>query len=308
MPDIDEMTESYEAYTELVDAMSRLSVYFKKGVSEVRYLANMPIPMKSTDQGDMFTKGEDLDRYRISSETTHPSEGLADALNALTRLQYYDGQDRKSTIRMPGLVVVPDEAIKVAMDINAKKSRFNMLIQTSTSHQEKQAIRSEFKCSFLQAYRSIVIIDDPVELVTFSWAKGNQSIERITIGELRARIDRYYVGEPDTDSAAKVEGGIVNSSGMMNAIQGLNDSEIVALKREVKPHIKANHKPVDGKWRAHDGSIPILVSESAARTLKGIEPLSRETTVRRKRASIFEPEPIIEKLNCYRYLEPEYAK
>lgn len=307
MPDIDEMTESFEAYSDLVDALSRLSVYFKKGVSEVRYLAKMPIPMKSTDQGDMFAKGEDLDRYRITSETTHPSEGLADALNALSRLQYYDGQDRKSTIRMPGLVVVPDEAIQVAMDINAKKSRFNM-IQTNASHQEKQALRSEFKCSLLQAYRSIVIINEPIELVTFSWAKGNQSIERITIGELRTRIDKYYVGEPDTDAASKVEGGIVNSSGMMNALQGLSDNEIVALKREVKPHIKANHKRVDGKWSAHDGSIPILVSESAAQTLEGIEPLSRETTVRRKRASIFEPDPIIEKLNCYRYLEPEYAK
>jgi len=310
MSNQDPLSECIEAYERLISALSRLSTFIRKDRASVRYLAKLPIPMAGAASGGLLASMSemDVDRYKIISESDHPSEGINDALDALTRLQFVEGQDKKSTIRMPGVLVVPDAAIEAALEVNAAKDALKTLMSEKASYQDKNAIKREYKCSLLQAYRAIILIDDPVEVITFSWARGNNSIERIKVKDLRERIDKYYVGEPDDDATSKIEGGIVNSTGMLNAISSLREDEIVALKREVKPHIKVNFKLENGGWRSADGATPILVSESASKALRLIEPLSRETTQRRKRASIFEKEPVIDKLNCYRYLEPEYAE
>lgn len=308
MSEIEELSRSVEAYDRLVSALARLSAYIQKHNASVRYLAKLPLPLAGQATGGLLGEDFTADRYKIISESIHPKEGLIDALDALTRLQFSDGQDRKSTIRMPGVLIVPDEAILAVEAVNQAKNALKSCLSEKAEYHQKQALKREHRCSLLQAYRAIVFIDEPVEVITFSWARGNNSIERITVKDLRVRIDKYYVGEPDDDSTIKIEGGVVNSTGMMNALSGLREDEIVALKREVKPHIKANIKLEDAGWRAVDGATPILVSKSASQKLRLVEPLSREVTIRRKRASIFEAEPIIDKLNCYRYLEPEYAE
>ena len=277
----------------------------------IRYLAKLPFPRMAGAGGNdaaqnVLDMGSAEDRYTVISHKSNCDDERGTVAKLLSRLDYEEDQDRKSTLRLPGLVLVDDEVVSKARDFNFAKKEFKKAMGELPANFPRADIKSAVECCFLHAYRNILVIDEPVESIGFSWASVNHSVKRITVKDLREQIGSYYISPTGTGDEAEDELGDVGGR-MLALISQLPENEILAIKRPVKPHVKVNYKLYDSGWKSADGSMPVLISKSASEDIKSVSELSVATRKRAPRESVYSSEPIIERLHCYQYAEPQYA-
>jgi hypothetical protein len=295
-----------KAYDDLYQVATEFSDLFLKSSPTVKYLAKLPFPSGQVPGNTLLDSSFKDDRYTVISHMTNCNEEKDVVARILTSLDYEAGQDRKSTLRMPGFVVVCDEVVKKAKELNVVKNSFKIAVLGLPPGQSKAALRRALDCCFLHCYRNILVIDTHIEALSFSWVSVNHSVKKTTVNDLRNKINAYYESPP---AAQAVSGDVNGNTGekMASLLAGLPDNEIVAIKRPVKPHVKVNYKLCNSTWKSADGSMPVILSENSAEDIKTINQLSLSTKKRTSRDSVYAKEPLIEKLNCYRYKVPQYA-
>lgn len=286
----------------------------QRGDISIPYLAKLPFPHESTGTnrgvvGQLGLDGvsdESLDRYVVQRELYDPVDGLDSVVSIYGMVEYAKNQDRKSTVRMPGVAIVPDGIIDLAIKVNEDKSALSEFILSLKDSSLKRQIKRELNVCLLHCYRHIVTIQQPVTAVTFTWVTSNSSVKKLTIKELRKQITSFHFTDASISNANN-SGTVENAkSGMLELLKSLPENEVVALKRTVRPNVRVRVKGENGWLKSpFDGAMPIMIAKSAYNDNVLLSNL--KTPVERpKKSRVFEDAPLIERIGCYRYLNPEY--
>jgi hypothetical protein len=205
---------------------------------------------------------------------------------------------------------VDDEYIEAFKHLNALKAEFKATVVGLPAGTSKSGLG----CSLLQAYRKVLLIENELSDISFTWAAGNTSVVKITTQKLRQRVaDRFLGGDQTIQFDDSIQEGSLENSGvaMLAILAPIPDTEILAIKKPVKPHVKVNIREAgETSWVSKDGSLPVVIPSSVWSDETVIVHLPDSVEMSRKRAprvSVYTDTPLITKLNCYRYKRPKHV-
>ncbi|QHF00567.1 DNA replication terminus site-binding protein (plasmid) [Pseudomonas cannabina pv. alisalensis] len=238
------------------------------------------------------------------------SDAVDAAIDVLTCITLKEGvQSAKETLRRPGVVALPYEVISQIHETNVLRSRLESLIGTIKKSNDRRKVWTKFEAiSPKQAMRCTPVLLDP-QNINFYWTdtgtSGSRHVASDLVKEWEDLLDELHERRPTMADAP--EGSI--EKGLLTAIALLRKlgNEQVAIRRPVKPHIRARVRDGDAPVRQIISSVPFVYDIDECKFPPTIKPLISYdvVTARRKSAGreMLEDEPYIKKMNLYQYLE-----
>ncbi|MBM5459002.1 hypothetical protein H8F21_15650 [Pseudomonas sp. P66] len=236
------------------------------------------------------------------------AEAVEAAFEALTCITLKIGQSPKETLRVPGAIALPRLAIDKIVQTNALRNELATLIGTIKKTNDRRLVWKKFQdISPKQAMRSTHVLDDP-QNINFYWDDTGSSGTRHSAGELiedwEELLNQNHDRRPTMDGAP--EGSIERTLLVaIDLLSKLDPNEQVAIRRPVKPHIRARVRDGDDKVKPIICPVPFVYEIGCPRPK--IKPLlTYEPCNSSKKATgraLLELEPHIESMNLYRYEE-----
>lgn len=314
-----ELAKQLQSFHQIISTDPQVRLYY---LARVPYrkaqtkISRLSPDAEKTDMADDIDSDEELGVGRVTVEqlyapgTREPAtpEILKTAFDSFVSIQYEPDQDAKSTIRLPGLIAVSNATMEAAHEVNRAKARFKESVLAIPSRSRRSLARVLPGLVYLQAYRSLVILNETPREVAFIWSVNKSGIKRRTAQEIIDQLEKEREITPSTDVD------------MLNAIEydlervgKIAPTEVLAIRRPLQPHILCNVKPWNESRFLYqkDGYLPILVPAEDEHaplrigTLDDHDPSSASAGHQRKERSDvkFEREPISERLYLYRYQE-----
>lgn len=243
------------------------------------------------------------------------SDAVNAAIDVLTCITLKDGQNPRETLRSPGVVALPGEVIDKIQETNALRSKLEGLIGKIKEAKDRRDVWDKFeKISPKQAMRCTPVLLDP-QTITFYWTDTGTSGKRYVASDLVKEwedlLDRLHDRRPTMADAP--EGSL--EAGLLTAIDLLRKlgDEPVAIRRPVKPHIRARVRDGDDPVRPIISSVPFVYDIEKCKFGPTIKPLlSYDVATARRKSNgreLFEKEPYVFKMNVYRYkkIDPAFG-
>lgn len=237
------------------------------------------------------------------------SDAVDAAIDVLTCITMKETQNAKETLRSPGVVALPGEVIAKIIETNDLRSKLEMLIGKIKKSNDRRKVWIKFEAiSPKQAMRCTPVLMNP-QTINFYWTdtgtSGSRHVASDLVKEWEDLLDELHERRPTMSEAP--EGSI--EEGLLTAIDLLRKlgNEQVAIRRPVKPHIRARVRDGDTPVRQIISSVPFVYDIDECKFAPTIKPLFSYdvVTARRKSAGreLLEKEPYIKKMNLYQYLE-----
>lgn len=192
-------------------------------------------------------------------------------LDVIFKRELHENQHPKRTFRLPGVIFVPDKVFQNIKLINEVKD----LIKTSITQTKILAPRERGKfaqsmyhgrstLSLLELYRKVVLINDPIESIAFTWGVKVPQIKTYTREELLLALEDLK--HPDRSYAWNY--GIDKDIAL---VESQPSGAMFRTRRDIPPHPRVNLKftqPIsveyNGVQRETDrlqkhGHLPIIV-------------------------------------------------
>lgn len=174
-----------------------------------------------------------------------PLEGedaVAHAIHGLTSIHIEDGkQNPRETLRVPGVVAMPDEWIRELLFLNDLRSEIELLVKQIEDPRTRLEVWKAWPLmSGLQVMRQTRIVDGPKK-VTFFWHSAPSVLKKTA----KDWIEHYsktlrsvhgYVPELEELGGADGSRGEV---AVINALRHCNDGDLIAAFRFGRPHVRA---------------------------------------------------------------------
>lgn len=167
------------------------------------------------------------------------------AVEAYTTLHFKNGQDPKAVLFQPGIVGASRETVSAAQAVNAAKEAFKVARLSLQRHGRRQSEtviqglpgRSKVlakalegarhnRLHIVQCDRKIVLLDNDVRRVGFTWPTRLRSLERIGVDQAREKLERM--------------GEAPHIQRQLNVLAGLPAATPLALVRDKSPRPLAN--------------------------------------------------------------------
>jgi len=322
------VTDVQEAFQELTERLKTFHATITADAHvKLHYLAWVPyrtaqksnLRKQSLDQPDEAKAGNERaigtqrasveELYAPGTQSPASREALKVAFNALVNIQYEPDQDAKSTVRCPRVIAVSGKTLQAALDLNTAKANFKQAVLAIPQRSRRSLSRMLPNIVFLQAYRSLVILEETPCEMDFFWSVNHNSIKRRTAQELVEQLEKERDATPSSDVD------------MLNAIDydlervsRFAPTEVLAIRRPLQPRILCNVKPWDEQYFQYqkDGHLPILVPAEDKNEPVRIGALNTHESKntgpggqrKKERSDVkFEREPISERLYIFRYKE-----
>lgn len=252
------------------------------------------------------------DKKGIEATALEGSEAIRHAIYGLTSIRIEQGkQNPRETLRVPGVIALPDDWLSELRELNAIKKEIEQLAASIDDQYERMKVWGSMKyLSSLQTMRQTWIVSGPAK-VRFYWDSA-PSIQNKTAAEWIANYTQHlkklfgYVPLLDEllegDSSRKFVVAISKLSGNGTDI---DPREKIAAFRIGQPHVRARVAFID-KVKPIIRPAPTPIVYPIDDPVPSITPLSNwEPSIpspnRSSRARI-ETEPFVEALYLHRYL------
>jgi hypothetical protein len=244
-------------------------------------------------------------------------EALAWAVDSLTSTRWVGGQHPKETMRCPGVLVVSDKVIAAAIEVNKAKAELKRVIDNIPARERIELYRSVNRFSSLQALR-LIEMEKEMSSVTFRW-NFTFSTDRKACASVKSELLLFlseFMGTEITEGMLSTQ---TNNSEMYKVatdfvrLAKIPDKEILASVRQIQRHIRAYISPKKklvnsrfvGKGYYIQAKTPILTMDSVNVTASEMTDYSGALGTQKFTSGSFEEEPLIERLDLFRYIKPK---
>lgn len=241
------------------------------------------------------------------------TDAVAAATDVLTCITMNEKQSPKETLRAPGVLALPGEIIRKILETNELRRKLESLIGKIKEAKDRREVWAKFEAiSPKQAMRCTPVLIDP-QTINFYWTdtgtSGTRHVASDLVKEYEDLLDRLHDRRPtmaDTPKGSLEESLLI----AIDLLRKLGE-EHVAIRRPVKPHIRARVRDGDTPVRQIIASVPFVYDIDECKFPPTIKTLLNYdvATVRRKKAGreLLEKEPYVFKMNVYKYQE-QYRK
>ncbi|ULQ48324.1 DNA replication terminus site-binding protein (plasmid) [Flagellatimonas centrodinii] len=218
------------------------------------------------------------------------------AAAALSLMNYRPGQAPVASVRAPGLLACSPQTLEALEDVNRAKKVFaerGRAIDEYTFTQVRK-MRPFAHVQRLQVYRQLHMLQQPPERVSFFWNRGATTGKRLTVADVRRRIQNAERRQRGTLSDETIERELA-------ALEGLHDAEVLVIRKPVAPHVELLVW-IDGEpLPPIPGALPLFIPAGRWPGLNMLSDLVDVPTSRRSDRKV-ELEPLLPRLHVYRYL------
>jgi hypothetical protein len=237
-------------------------------------------------------------------------EAVEAAFEALTSIWVKLGQHPRETLRVPGVIALPRQAIDKIVQTNATRAELGRLISAIEKTNDRRTVWGTFKGKGRgivpkQALRLTTVLTDPLK-INFYWDDTGSSSTRRMAGDLMVEWKELLNPQDDRRQALQhfTEGSMENALLYgIDLLGKLDPEEQVAIRRLVQPHIRARVGNGDAKVKPIIAPVPFVYE--ASQPAPRIKPLPRyEPKTSSKKSTglaLLEDEPYFEAMNLYRY-------
>jgi len=297
------ISEIKTVYEELCDELAVLSRMVIQEDSHLPAYA-VSIPYTRTRESSKATIEDDcLEHLYGQDARNHAAEIYSQTL-------FHEDQEKNTAIRAPGALACSQKTLKQAEKVNRLKEKFSELyFSSATNRSDRKFVRIEIQkyLSIKQTHRIINVLPDTPRLISFIWSGRKRNRSRMYAASVRRLLNEQRQSIPAGWESDQWGSHI---DWEMQALSGIPDKETLVISRPVAPQSGANI------FYAHDDentrpffncSIPIMYPHNekmrpVIRELHGYN--GDEQHARKVRSSSqTEEEPLISRLNLYRYRE-----
>ncbi|MDP0563524.1 MAG: hypothetical protein QS721_14835 [Candidatus Endonucleobacter sp. (ex Gigantidas childressi)] len=160
-----------------------------------------------------------------------------------TRLTYLPDQSKQETARLPGLVGISSNTLKLGTNLNKARNDFKLAMGRyrhlfgdsiesieQTSEELRESLLGGLKIQhihFVQSYRQLKLFDSPPKRVGFSWAACHSGSVRLNTTEAIDHLKHKYLASGAIDSDIRT-------------LEKMPIDEVIIIKRMLAPHLRAN--------------------------------------------------------------------
>ena len=165
------------------------------------------------------------------------------AATVSTRLTYVEEQNKQETARLTGLVGISEQTFALGKALNDSREQFKSAIaqfrelfgdDIAAIEQASDDLRDGLlgglqikHLHFVQCYRQLKLFLEPPKRVGFSWAVSHSGTVRLTAQKAIDHLQKKFLA-----SVAVTED--------INLLKKMSADEIVVIRRELAPHLRAN--------------------------------------------------------------------
>jgi len=236
-------------------------------------------------------------------------------IKALTSVTLESDQNPRITLRVPGAVGLPAALVEQVRHTNQLRNNLYLAMHDLTEARNRRSVWQKFPAiSGLQALRLAVVLENPTR-ISFFWAVGS-SLKRYQVADLRkemvAQLPDPTDDLPPYDLRNVPEKSVERRlKGQLNSLVALPAAEQVAIRRPVRPHIRARVDAIDEHGHAIIGASPLapvpFVYDVSSRppVIKALTNYPGSSAEREKpyNHAQLEQEPFDSVMNLYRYKE-----
>lgn len=237
------------------------------------------------------------------------------AARILTTITFRDDQDPRGTLRAPGLIGAGPELLEAAVSLNEQKLRFHetrkaleradkgsaettVLGLPSRSPLLRETLKRarRTRLHLRQADRKVLVLPERTWRVSFSWSSNSRSIERLSVAEARALLERLGA-RPGVQEA-------------FEALDRLSPDTPLARAYPKAPHLRANVYFFDESGAVQRKMVvaptPLLVPLEHGKPLPednnpSAHPSDEDLGRLSRIDTALEPEPFLPLIHVYRY-------
>lgn len=240
-----------------------------------------------------------------------PQHEAIDALDLAVRdfWRHDDQDDPRTTPVHPGIVAASQVVLDAAHEVNRSKERLAQALkqlptreracfmQEDRAKDTNKQLREDMRrigfgrLSVKAACRQLVVVDEPVVRLGFTWSTGSKSHKRLSVAKAREMIQERF-GENNKH---------------LHSLEGLKGSEILVLIQQQAPMLRANIVMDSGKRLTRRAVLPVFVANDKLPAHNQPSPQPpRGAQGRLGRSDLkLEPHPTVPALRLYRYQLPE---
>lgn len=264
------------------------------------YAARLPFPYEEQPLPTVLTV-----------EPLRDEDARAYGAELIRAVQFQEHQDPKAALRAPGLFAAGERTLGLIAEINELKDAFEAGMNALQTRALKKEMAQKIS-PYLhrrQLARHITVLPAVPEKVSFTWAAHTPAITRRTVEQIWKQLQADAKQIPsDTDP----EGWRLMLEHERRALEGLPGNEVLAQRKMLAPHPRANIYMAGENPTAAPCNLPMFYPDGQAELppLKLLETLDRSWRRAERRDKRVEAEPLISRLNLYRYTEPyrKYAE
>jgi hypothetical protein len=248
-------------------------------------------------------------------EPLNKDQALEWGINSLISTRWDRDQNPKETKRCPGVIVASEKVLAAAREVNEAKAELKKVVDNIPKRERGELYRSVNRFSSLQAMRLIEIVSD-VEAITFRW-NFTDSADRVQCSSLKKELLSSlsdYIGTEVSEKMLTMQTSndeMYKVASDFNCIAHIPDDEVLAIVRPIRRHVRAYispHKnPLGGRLVGRgyyiQAKTPILVSSAVRVNASELSDQSSKEGLLIEKESVFESEPLIERLGLFRYID-----
>lgn len=200
-----------------------------------------------------------------------------------------------ATRRAPGHIVYQNNLSDLVDKVNSAKRALNDAMQDLDYNQWRRvqkSFKTWLRMNRLQAYREWHWIEEPIDLLSWTWAGHTTNTEHLRVGALIERQSARYQETENPGIAADID-----------RLKELPLDEIMMISRPIAPTPMANIRFANGVRRAVKSSLPLLLAHEPGKVKALRDFAPKERNKRSDRTT--EIAPFIRDTHAYRLL-PEY--
>lgn len=229
---------------------------------------------------------------------------------AVCALAYGPLQDKRASVRLPGVFAASYETQLAIRRLNAAKDRFRAIASTLSYDQLKLLrLHGTFaRLHTVQAYRHLPLLESRPVSVALSWHTGMAKRETMSVSQARAYVAQVRVAPGRHVDALEPEHDRV-IEGYLATLAELPDDELLAVRRPLTASPQINWRDADEQLHTNSCAMP-----AAYPHVRGLDVLpaftnhlgnavpETVTPARRRGDYLFEEPALIPKLHLYRFL------
>ena len=193
---------------------------------------------------------EEVPNSPVQEDNGKPA--IDSAIRSLCRIEYDECQHPLSTLRYPGVLVVPEDFERVLVRVNeAKQALADAMYPITEANWRiwRAEIPSWRRLNRIQAYRYWRGFTDSPCRISFTWAGQSRGGEQLRIGALSKRLERELRN-----------GGNERIEAELDFLAGYDPDEVVVIRRPVSPTPIANLVFEDGTRRlVKPSTLPLMM-------------------------------------------------
>lgn len=196
---------------------------------------------------------------RLSVECLSGSTSRTAAMAAYAQFTFDEDQDARTAFRHPGVVLgSTDELLGEVAAINVMKSDLKDAIAELEKDKHKRSSlcnRLFPKVAMSQVYRQIVVLDEEIKAVRFTWMRRTVGTKRMTRDDALQHIDENLAKEAAAGLDARVQALVM----VRDRLSSMAADSVVYSRRQVPPHPRANVVYRNGTTKMVHANLPFIV-------------------------------------------------